>query len=98
MRIRPRFDSRAGPKSWEMSEPTVGRAKPQGRGRRAPLDATDPAILGLLASDARMSLRRIARELGMSPPAITDGVAGLASIFHEAMWCERLGLVCLRLE
>src|SRR6266498_2045389 len=77
MRIRPRFDSRAGPKSWEMSEPTVGRAKPQGRGRRAPLDATDPAILGLLASDARMSLRRIARELGMSPPAITDGVAGL---------------------
>src|SRR6266542_2059228 len=34
MRIRPRFDSRAGPKSWEMSEPTVGRAKPQGRRRR----------------------------------------------------------------
>ncbi len=22
----------------------------------------------------------------------------LASIFHEAMWCERLGLVCLRLQ
>ena len=41
------------------------------------------AILRLLASDARMSLRRIARELGMSPPAITDRVAGL----------ERLGVI-----
>jgi DNA-binding Lrp family transcriptional regulator len=49
-----------------------------------PLDATDPAILGLLASDARMSLRRIARELGMSPPAITDGVAGLERLGGSA--------------
>ncbi len=24
--------------------------------------------------------------------------SALASIFHEAMWCERLGLVCLRLQ
>jgi Lrp/AsnC family transcriptional regulator, leucine-responsive regulatory protein len=66
-----------------MNEPTAGRAKPEGRGRRAPLDATDLAILRLLASDARMSFRRVARELGMSPPAIADRVAGL----------ERLGVI-----
>jgi Lrp/AsnC family transcriptional regulator, leucine-responsive regulatory protein len=66
-----------------MNEPTAGRAKPEGRGRRAPLDATDLAILRLLASDARMSLRRVARELGMSPPAIADRVTGL----------ERLGVI-----
>ena len=66
-----------------MNEPTAGRAKPEGRGRRAPLDATDLAILRLLASDARMSLRRVARELGMSPPAIADRVSGL----------ERLGVI-----
>jgi Lrp/AsnC family leucine-responsive transcriptional regulator len=66
-----------------MNEPTAGRVKPEGRGRRAPLDATDLAILRLLASDARMSLRRVARELGMSPPAIADRVAGL----------ERLGVI-----
>jgi Lrp/AsnC family transcriptional regulator, leucine-responsive regulatory protein len=66
-----------------MNEPTAGRAKPEGRSRRAPLDATDLAILRLLASDARMSLRRVARELGMSPPAIADRVAGL----------ERLGVI-----
>lgn len=66
-----------------MNEPIAGRAKPEGRGRRAPLDATDLAILRLLASDARMSLRRVARELGMSPPAIADRVAGL----------ERLGVI-----
>jgi Lrp/AsnC family leucine-responsive transcriptional regulator len=66
-----------------MSEPTAGRARPEGRGRPEALDATDLAILRLLAIDARMSLRRIARELGMSPPAITDRVARL----------ERLGVI-----
>jgi Lrp/AsnC family leucine-responsive transcriptional regulator len=65
-----------------MSEPTAGRARPEARGR-ASLDRTDLAILRLLAIDARMSLRRIARELGMSPPAITERVARL----------ERLGVV-----
>lgn len=66
-----------------MSEPIAGRARPERRGRRASLDRTDLAILRLLAIDARMSLRRIARELGMSPPAITDRVARL----------ERLGVI-----
>jgi Lrp/AsnC family leucine-responsive transcriptional regulator len=66
-----------------MSEPTAGRVRPEGRGRPEALDATDLAILRLLAIDARMSLRRIARELGMSPPAIADRVARL----------ERLGVI-----
>lgn len=55
----------------------------ESRGRRAQVDATDLAILRLLAIDARMSFRRLARELGMSPPAITDRVARL----------ERLGII-----
>jgi Lrp/AsnC family leucine-responsive transcriptional regulator len=63
-----------------MSEPTAARERPQGRGRRASLDAIDLAILRLLAMDARMSLRRIARELGMSPPAITERVARLEQL------------------
>jgi DNA-binding Lrp family transcriptional regulator len=44
------------------------------------VDATDLAILRLLAVDARLSLRRIARELGMSPPAITERVARLERV------------------
>lgn len=49
-------------------------------GRPAPaaaLDEVDRALLRLLASDARMSQRRLARELGMSPPAIGERVARL---------------------
>ncbi|HSL67213.1 MAG TPA: Lrp/AsnC family transcriptional regulator [Actinomycetota bacterium] len=63
-----------------MSEPTASRARPEARGRRAALDAIDLGVLKLLAMDARMSLRRIARELGMSPPAITDRVARLEQL------------------
>jgi DNA-binding Lrp family transcriptional regulator len=44
------------------------------------LDATDLAILRLLCIDARISLRSIARDLGMSPPAITDRVARLEGL------------------
>ena len=47
---------------------------------RAVLDETDLAILRLLSIDARISLRSIARELGMSPPAITDRVARLEGL------------------
>lgn len=42
-----------------------------------PLDASDVAILRLLADDARISHRRLAREIGMSAPAVTDRVARL---------------------
>jgi Lrp/AsnC family leucine-responsive transcriptional regulator len=63
-----------------MSEATARRAQPEGRNRRTLVDATDLAIVRLLAVDARMSLRRIARELGMSPPAITERVARLERV------------------
>jgi Lrp/AsnC family transcriptional regulator, leucine-responsive regulatory protein len=59
-----------------MSESTPARVRPEGR-RGASIDEIDLAILRLLAVDARMSLRRIARELGMSPPTITDRVGRL---------------------
>jgi Lrp/AsnC family transcriptional regulator, leucine-responsive regulatory protein len=48
-----------------------------------PLDDTDLAILELLVTDARASQRRIAREVGMSPPAVAERIARL----------ERSGLI-----
>jgi Lrp/AsnC family transcriptional regulator, leucine-responsive regulatory protein len=47
------------------------------------VDDTDLAILELLVTDARASQRRIAREVGMSPPAVAERIARL----------ERLGLI-----
>lgn len=47
------------------------------RGGRLALDRTDIAILRLLVADARMSQRRIAREVGMSPPAVADRIQRL---------------------
>jgi DNA-binding Lrp family transcriptional regulator len=41
------------------------------------LDDTDRRILALLAADARMSQRALARELRMSPPAIGERLARL---------------------
>ena len=41
------------------------------------LDDVDTALLRLLAQDARASQRSLARELGMSPPAIGDRLARL---------------------
>jgi Lrp/AsnC family transcriptional regulator, leucine-responsive regulatory protein len=43
----------------------------------ASLDAHDLAILRLLVGDARMSQRAVAREVGMSPPAVADRIARL---------------------
>lgn len=45
--------------------------------RPATLDAVDLDLLRLLAGDARMSQRRLARDLGMSPPAVGERVARL---------------------
>src|SRR5450631_1235383 len=45
--------------------------------RPAALDAVDLDLLGLLATDARMSQRRLARDLGMSPPAVGERIARL---------------------
>lgn len=44
---------------------------------RAALDATDLRLLLLLSEDARISQRSLARELGMSPPAVADRLARL---------------------
>jgi DNA-binding Lrp family transcriptional regulator len=47
------------------------------------LDPVDLTLLRLLAADARMSQRRLGREIGMSAPAVADRVARL----------ERLGVI-----
>jgi Lrp/AsnC family leucine-responsive transcriptional regulator len=44
---------------------------------RVPLDAVDLKLLLLLSGDARTSQRSLARELGMSPPAVADRLARL---------------------
>jgi DNA-binding Lrp family transcriptional regulator len=41
------------------------------------LDDVDLSILELLVRDARASQRRIAREVGMSPPAVAERIARL---------------------
>ena len=45
--------------------------------RPVALDAIDLDLLRLLATDARMSQRRLARDLGMSPPAVGERIARL---------------------
>ncbi len=44
------------------------------------LDGHDLAILGLLVRDARMSRRAVAREVGMSAPAVADRIARLERV------------------
>lgn len=50
----------------------VGTPTPPAR-----LDPVDVRLLGLLAADARVSQRALARELHMSPPAIGERIARL---------------------
>ncbi len=45
--------------------------------RPAALDAVDLELLQLLAGDARMSQRGLARTLGMSPPAVGERISRL---------------------
>ena len=50
----------------------------EGEAGQAPsLDRHDLAILRLLVGDARLSQRAVAREVGMSPPAVADRIARL---------------------
>ena len=51
-------------------------------GQSAPpsLDRHDLAILALLVRDARMSRRAVAREVGMSAPAVADRIARLERV------------------
>lgn len=46
-------------------------------GQAPALDRQDLAILRLLVVDARMSQRAVAREVGMSPPAVAERIARL---------------------
>src|SRR5690242_18649017 len=48
-----------------------------------PMDQIDLRLLLLLSRDARLSQRSLARELGMSPPAIAERIGRL----------ERLGVI-----
>ncbi|MEO8898705.1 MAG: Lrp/AsnC family transcriptional regulator [Candidatus Dormibacter sp.] len=48
-----------------------------GPARTAVLDAVDLEILQLLAGDARLSQRSLARSLGMSPPAVGERISRL---------------------
>lgn len=67
-----------------MQETTPPTPRPElADAERVPVDDTDLAILELLVSDARASQRRIAREVGMSPPAVAERIARL----------ERAGLI-----
>ena len=60
------------------------------------LDAIDVRILELLVADARLSTRAIAREVGMSPGAISDRVArlerdGVITGYHAMLDATVLG-------
>lgn len=60
------------------SAPLAGIAEAVGQPTpRARLDPMDVRLLGLLAADARVSQRALARELHMSPPAIGERIARL---------------------
>lgn len=50
------------------------------RSRPVPIDDTDRRILVLLSEDSRRSKRALARELGMSAPAIGDRIARMEQL------------------
>ena len=64
------------PHSLNGRDPHEASATP-GQPRRASLDGHDLAILRLLVRDARLSQRAVAREVGMSAPAVADRIARL---------------------
>ncbi|MGH7903207.1 MAG: Lrp/AsnC family transcriptional regulator [Candidatus Dormibacteraceae bacterium] len=60
------------------------------------VDDTDLAILEVLLVDARTSQRQIAREIGMSPPAVAERIArleraGVIRGYHADVDLTRLG-------
>jgi Lrp/AsnC family transcriptional regulator, leucine-responsive regulatory protein len=60
----------------EAAAPASAAVQP-GDAKVVALDRFDVAILRLLAAEARMSQRRLAREVGMSPPAVAERIARL---------------------
>jgi Lrp/AsnC family leucine-responsive transcriptional regulator len=64
------------------------------------LDDRDWELLGLLQRDARVSFSDLARELGMSAPAVTERVrrledAGVIRGYRAELDLEKLGLTVL---
>lgn len=69
--------SATGTPLGSLADTAVARSSP------VPLDDTDRRILVLLSQDSRQSQRKLARELGMSAPAVRDRIARM----------ERLGVI-----
>ncbi|MFL5796980.1 MAG: Lrp/AsnC family transcriptional regulator [Actinomycetota bacterium] len=61
----------------EVTPPRPRRTDREARPPAVALDDQDLAILRLLVEDARISMRRLAREVGMSAPAVADRVSRL---------------------
>jgi DNA-binding Lrp family transcriptional regulator len=85
--------SRATP-SEKASAKDRHRSDGAGEPRRA--DDVDRRIITLLTADARLSARAIARELGMSPGAITERIdrlegAGIITGYHASVDIAALG-------
>jgi Lrp/AsnC family transcriptional regulator, leucine-responsive regulatory protein len=59
----------------EEAPPRTRRASAAGNDGPDALDEHDLAILSLLVADARISQRRMAREVGMSAPAVAERVS-----------------------
>jgi DNA-binding Lrp family transcriptional regulator len=55
----------------------LGMDQEGGARQEAALDDTDRAIVSLLVDDARLSVRAIARAIGMSPNAVTERIERL---------------------
>src|SRR2546426_377465 len=60
-----------------LHEPAAAGAGATGPMAGVPLDGNDVAILRLLTVDARMSQRAVARQVGMSAPAVAERIARL---------------------
>jgi Lrp/AsnC family transcriptional regulator, leucine-responsive regulatory protein len=66
-----------GPPIWSIFLTRRDSALPDPAPPQAALDETDLRILACLAEDARLSQRALAREIGMSQPAISERIARL---------------------
>jgi DNA-binding Lrp family transcriptional regulator len=67
-----------------------------GTAERRHIDEVDQRIITLLTGDARLSARAIARELGMSPGAISDRIerletSGIITGYHASVDIAALG-------
>lgn len=68
----------------------------ESRHTTASVDATDVALLKLLRDDARLSMRALARQVGMSPGAVAERItrlesAGVIQGYHADISAPALG-------